>query len=129
MRTDLWLSGTSDAEKSVRLYVGFPGSELSSDADVITLADKCIVVRSFVCRNYDNDVVETGKFSDKLRVTENGLVSGVDRALKLSNSTFQNIGDQLNPLGKSVDVDILFVDPPAGTGLTRVNDDIKIVVP
>ena len=29
VRTDLWLSSTSDAEKSVRLYVGFPGSELS----------------------------------------------------------------------------------------------------
>ena len=29
MRTDLWLSSTSYAEKSVRLYVGFPGSELS----------------------------------------------------------------------------------------------------
>ena len=29
VRTDLWLSSTSDAERSVRLYVGFPGSELS----------------------------------------------------------------------------------------------------
>ena len=29
VRTDLWLSGTSDAEKSVRLYVGLSGSELS----------------------------------------------------------------------------------------------------
>ena len=29
VRTDLLLSITSDAEKSVRLYVGFPGSELS----------------------------------------------------------------------------------------------------
>ena len=29
VRTDLLLSSTSDAEKSVRLYVGFPGSELS----------------------------------------------------------------------------------------------------
>ena len=27
--TDLWLFNTSDAEKSVRLYVGFPGSEWS----------------------------------------------------------------------------------------------------
>ena len=26
VRTDLWLSSTSDADKSVRLYVGFPGS-------------------------------------------------------------------------------------------------------
>ena len=29
VRTDLWLFSTSDAERSVRLYVGFPGSELS----------------------------------------------------------------------------------------------------
>ena len=29
VRTDLWLSSTSDEERSVRLYVGFPGSELS----------------------------------------------------------------------------------------------------
>ena len=29
VRTDLWLSSTSGAEKSVRLYVGFQGSELS----------------------------------------------------------------------------------------------------
>ena len=27
VRPDLWLSKTSDAEKSVRLYVGFPGSK------------------------------------------------------------------------------------------------------
>ena len=34
VRTDLWLSNTSDAVKSMRLYVGFPGSELSpSSAD------------------------------------------------------------------------------------------------
>ena len=29
VRTDLGLSSISDAERSVRLYVGFPGSELS----------------------------------------------------------------------------------------------------
>ena len=46
--------------------------------------------------------METGKFSDNLRVTENGLVSGVDRAFKSSNSTFQNIGDRRNPFGKSI---------------------------
>ena len=27
VRTDLWLSKTSDAEKSLRLYVEFPGSK------------------------------------------------------------------------------------------------------
>ena len=68
---------------------------LYQDADVIFPADKCIVVRSFVCRNYDKVLMETGKFSDNLSVTENGLVSGVDRAFKSSNSTFQNIGDRL----------------------------------
>ena len=77
------------------------------DADVIILADKCIVVRSFVRRNYDKVLMETGKFSDNLRVTEDGLVSGVDRAFKSSNPTFQNIGDRLNPLGKSVDFERL----------------------
>ena len=41
MRTDLWLFSTTDADRSVRLYVGFPGSELSpsfcQDADVSLL--------------------------------------------------------------------------------------------
>ena len=32
VRTDLWLSSTSDAENFVRLYVGFPGSELSQSS-------------------------------------------------------------------------------------------------
>ena len=27
VRTDLWLSKTFEAEKSIRLYVGFPGSK------------------------------------------------------------------------------------------------------
>ena len=34
VRTDLWLSSTSDAEKSVRLYVGFSGSGLSPSSSV-----------------------------------------------------------------------------------------------
>ena len=67
---------------------------LCQDADVIPLADKCIVARRFVCRNYDKVLMETGQFSDNLRVTENELVSGVDRAFKSSDSTFQNIGDR-----------------------------------
>ena len=29
LRTDLWLSSTTDAERSARLYVRFPGSEFS----------------------------------------------------------------------------------------------------
>ena len=34
VRTDLWLSSTSDAEKSVRFYEGFPGSEFSPSSSV-----------------------------------------------------------------------------------------------
>ena len=68
---------------------------LYQDADIIPLADKCIVFRSIVRRNYDKVLIETGKFSDNQRVTENGLVSGVERVFKLSKSTFQNIGDRL----------------------------------
>ena len=91
---------------------------LYQDTDVIPLADKCKVVRSFVCRKYGKVLMETGKFSDNLRITENELMSGVDRAIKSSNSSFQNIGDLLNPLGMSVDFDILFLDPPSGIFLT-----------
>ena len=88
----MWLIYNSDAEKSVRLYVGFPGSDrvkskfLCQDADVLSLADKCIVVGCFVCGYCDNILID--KFSDNIRVSENGLVSGVDRVLKSSNSTF-----------------------------------------
>ena len=38
VRTDLWLSSTSDAEKWVRLYVGFSGSELSPSSSVKMLS-------------------------------------------------------------------------------------------
>ena len=47
----------------------------------MSLPDKCVVVGCFVCRDYDKILMETGKFSDSIRVTENGLVSGVDSAL------------------------------------------------
>ena len=47
----------------------------------MSLADKCLVVGCFVCGNYDIVLMETGKFSDNIRVTENGLVSGVDSVL------------------------------------------------
>ena len=54
----------------------------------MSLADKCMVVGCFVCRDYDKILMETEKFSNNTRLTENGLVSGVDRVLKSSNSTF-----------------------------------------
>ena len=43
---------------------------LYQDVDVVSLADKCIVVRCFVCRNYDKDLMETGKLCDNIRVTK-----------------------------------------------------------
>ena len=51
VRSNLWLSSTSDAEKSMRLYLRFPGKELSpiSSVKMLTLADKCVVVEFFVC--------------------------------------------------------------------------------
>ena len=61
---------------------------LYQDVDVLSLAEKGIVVRCFVCRNYEKVLKETGKFSDNIRVTENGLVSGVDRMFKSSDSAF-----------------------------------------
>ena len=54
---------------------------LYQDVDVVPLADKGIVVRCFICRNYDKVLMETGKLCDNIRVTKNGLVSGVDRIL------------------------------------------------
>ena len=43
----------------------------------MSLTDTFIVVRCFVCGDFDKILMETGKFSDNIRVTENGLVSGV----------------------------------------------------
>ena len=51
---------------------------LCENADVMSLADKCIVVGCFVCGVFDKILMETRKFSDNIRVTENGLASGVD---------------------------------------------------
>ena len=39
----------------------------------MSLADKCIVVGCFVCGEYDKILMETRKFSENIRVTENGL--------------------------------------------------------
>ena len=47
----------------------------------MSLADKRIVVGCFVCGDYDKILMETGKFSDNIKVTENVLVCGVDRVL------------------------------------------------
>ena len=63
-----------------------------------------------------------------LCVTDNGLVSGVDRVFKSKNSTFQNISDRLNPLGKSFDFSFLFLDPTVVIQFTRVHDKNKVQV-
>ena len=85
MRADLWLSSNSDKEKSVKWYIGSQEAKfLYKDADVIPLSThKCINLRSFVFVNYDKVLMETGKFFDNLRVTENGLVSDVDILFKI----------------------------------------------
>ena len=57
---------------------------LYQDADVIPLADKCVVVRSSVCMNYDKVLMKTRKLYDNIRVTENGLVSDVESTECLS---------------------------------------------
>ena len=56
----------------------------------MSLAEKGmhVVVRCFVCGDNDTILMETGKFSDNIRVTEIGLVSGVDRVLLSLNSIF-----------------------------------------
>ena len=68
---------------------------LWQDADVMSLADKCIVVGYFVCGDYDKILMETGKFSDNIRVTENGLVPGVDRVLSRRILRFRTLAIDL----------------------------------
>ena len=47
---------------------------LCQNADVMSLAGKCLVVGCFVCGDYEKIYMETGKFSNNIRVTENVLV-------------------------------------------------------
>ena len=102
---------------------------LYQDVDVVSLADKGIVVRCFVCRNYDKVLMETGKLCDNIRVTKNGLVSGVDRMFKSSDSAFKHITDRLYPFRKSVEFDILFLRSPSGVRFACIHDNVEILVP
>ena len=52
---------------------------LDQDVDVVSLANKGIVIGCFVSRNYNKILMETRKLTDNIRVTKNGLGSGVDR--------------------------------------------------
>ena len=84
---------------------------LDQDVIVVSLANKGIVIGCFVGRNYNKILMETGKLTDNIRVTKNGLGSGVDRMFQSSNSAFYHFTDRLNPFGKSVDLDNLFLGP------------------
>ena len=61
---------------------------LDQDVDVVSLANKGIVIGCFVGRNYNKILMETGKLTDNIRVTKNGLGSGVDRMFQSSNVLF-----------------------------------------
>ena len=102
---------------------------LDQDVDVVSLANKCIVIRCFVSRNYNKILMETGKLTDNIRVKKNGIGSGVDRMFKSSDSAFYHITDRLNPFGKSAELDILFLCPLPGIRFTCINDNIKVLVP
>ena len=102
---------------------------LYQNIDVVSLADKGIVVRCFVCRNYDKVLMETEKLCYNIRVTKNGLVSGVDRIFKSSDSAFKHITDRLNPFRKSVEFDILFLRPPYDVRFACIRDNVEVLVP
>ena len=61
---------------------------LYHNVEVVFLAYKGVVVRCVVCSNYDKVLMATGQLCDDIRVTKNGLVSGVDRMFKSSDSAF-----------------------------------------
>ena len=102
---------------------------LDQDVDVVSLANKGIVIGCFVGRNYNKILMETGKLTGNIRVTKNGLGSGVDRMFQSSDSAFYHFTDRLNPFGKSVEFDILFLGPLPGIRFTCIHDDIKVLVP
>ena len=104
---------------------------LDQDVDVVSLANKGIVIGCFVGRNYNKILMETriSKLTDNIRVTKNGLGSGVDRMFQSSDSAFYHFTDRLNPFGKSVEFDILFLGPLPGIRFTCIHDNIKVLVP
>ena len=71
---------------------------LDQDVDVVSLANIGIIIGCFVGRSYNKIIMETEKLTDNIRVTTNGLGSGVDRMFKSSDSAFCHITDRLNPL-------------------------------
>ena len=65
------------------------------DVDVVYFANKGIIITCFIGRNYNKILMETGKLTDNIRVTKNGLGSGVDRMFKSPDSACFHITDQL----------------------------------
>ena len=102
---------------------------LDQDVDVVSLANKGIVTGCFVSRNYNKILMETGKLTGNLRVTKNGLESGDDKMFQSSDSAFYHFIDRLNPFGKSVEFNILFLGPLPGIRFTCIHDNIKVLVP
>ena len=102
---------------------------LDRDVNVVSLANKGVIIGCFVGRNYNKILIETGKLTDNIRVTKNGLRSAVDRMFKSSDSAFNHIIDRLNPFGKRVEFDILFLGPFPVIRFTCIHDNIKVLVP
>ena len=103
---------------------------LDQDVDVLSLANKCLVIGCFVGRNYNNILMETGKLTDNIRVTKNGFGYGVDRMYKSSDSAFHHFTDRLNPFGKRVEFDIICLGPLPGIRFTSIHDiNITVLVP
>ena len=97
---------------------------LDQDVDVVSLANKGIVIGFFLGRNYNKILMETGKLTDNIRVTKNGLGSVVDRMFQSSDSAFYHFTDRPNPFGK-----ILFLGPLPGLRFICIHDNIKVLVP
>ena len=102
---------------------------LDQGVDIVSLANKGIFIGCFVGMDYNKILMETGKLTDNIRVTKNGLGSGVDRMFQSSDSAFNHFTDRLNPFGKSFEFDILFLGPLAGIRFTCIHDNIKVMVP
>ena len=103
---------------------------LDQDVDVVSFANKGIVIGRFVSRKYTCNTIlmETGKLTGNIRVTKNGLGPGVERMFKWSDSAFYHFTDRLNPFRKSVEFDILFLGPlPNWRKLTTLEFDLKFI--
>ena len=95
----------------------------------VSLANKGIVIGSFVGRNYNKILMKTGKLANNIRVTKKRFGSGVDRMFQSSDSAFCHFIDRLNLFGKSVEFNILFLGPLPGIRFTCIHDNIKVLVP